>query len=276
MKKSILFFFVFYTSASFSQETFRGKIIDLKTNAPLPYVNIGIVGKNLGAVSNIEGSFSITLPNSYDSDTLKISMVGYTSLSYEVKTFKNNFNNRKSLSIFLEEKTNNLQEVIVEDKKLRTKLLGDVKESTTNTMGFYSPQLGTELGTTIKIKKSPTYLKNFNFFIADNTFDSLFFRLNIYSLENGYPSENILSENIFIKTNITEGKVIINLEKYNIKVQEDFFISLEYIQPLSSDGGKLNFGGSIFHGPSYMRYSSQGKWQKLTSFGTGFNVQVMY
>jgi hypothetical protein len=269
---------ILYSLTTFSQVTFHGKVIGQKTKESLPYVNIGIVGKNIGTVSNINGEFTINLPNSYNSDTLRFSMIGYKSQSYEVREFKNKFINHQELIIHLEQSMVALKEVVIIDKKKwKTKILGNVNETVTVTSGFYSEELGTEVGTIIKIRKSPTYVENFSFYIAENTFDSLFFRLNIYNLKKGKPFENILDKNIFIQTNVKKGKVTIDLEKYNIVMQENFFISLEYVKPLSRSGGNvMSFGSGFFNSPSYSRHTSQGDWNKDGWFCLGFNVKVKY
>ena len=40
-----------------SQELYQGNITDHKTGMPLSYVNIGVVGKDIGTVSDMDGNF---------------------------------------------------------------------------------------------------------------------------------------------------------------------------------------------------------------------------
>ena len=69
---------LFSTSAVFSQ-TISGTVVDLSSKQALAYVNIGIIGKGIGTVSDINGKFSINLDDSLNSQTLKFSYIGYTS-----------------------------------------------------------------------------------------------------------------------------------------------------------------------------------------------------
>jgi pimeloyl-ACP methyl ester carboxylesterase len=55
----------------------RGVIRDEKSNLPLPYVNIGILNKDVGTTSNIKGEFELLLTESNANDTLRVSRVGY-------------------------------------------------------------------------------------------------------------------------------------------------------------------------------------------------------
>lgn len=269
-----------YSLTPYSQEGLRGKVICQSTNEPLSFVNIGVVGKNIGTVSNLNGEFTIDIPDAYNSDTLKFSMIGFKSQSHKVQEFKKKFINSKKLIVSLEENVTALSEVVIVGKKRwKVKTLGNVNESTKTTSGFYSKELGAEIGTIIKIKKSPTYIESFSFFVAKNTYGNLFFRFNIYNLKDDKPFENILNENIFVQTGIGKGKVTVDLKKYNISVEDDFFISLEYVKPLPEKrGNELSFGSGLglLDNPSYSRFSSQGDWEKVPLVGIGLNVDVKY
>lgn len=278
--KTILLFVIIILSNyyAYTQVVMSGEVIDKKTHEPLPYVNIGIEGKNVGTVSNVNGKFTISLRSTYDYDTLKFSIVGYESKAFIISELKKEFIEDGKLVVSLKQNTTTLREVVINEKRrIRTKTLGNVNKGDNITAGFYSKNLGAEVGTIIKIKKSPTYIESFSFHIAQNTFDSLFFRLNIYNLKDGIPNENILKKSIYINTDIEKGSVTIDLEQYNIIVEEDFFISLEYIEPLSNEEGNiLTFSSGIFNNTSFERFTSQGEWKKVDLVGLGFNVRVTY
>ena len=65
-----------------------GKIIDADSKIPLEYVNIGVIGKDKGTVCDKAGVFSLELPERFDNDTLRISIVGYDPVLYSVWEFK--------------------------------------------------------------------------------------------------------------------------------------------------------------------------------------------
>ena len=259
---------------SFSQNIFKGKVLNKSTNAPMSYVNVGIINKNIGTVSDINGRFNIELTNNINSDdSIKFSMVGYKDRTFSVASFKQcHFD-----TIFLEKKIIELQEIKIFGKKQKTKIFGNKTESKLVCTGFESNKLGSEVGIIIKIKKSPTYLQNFNFNILSNKYDSLFFRLNIYNIKDGKPNKNILNQNIFVSTNKKTGEVSVDLRKYNIVVYNDFFISLEWIK----NSGKENemgllFSSKLFNGGSFFRKTSQGEWKKNSKAGIGFYTTVKY
>ena len=196
MKFFLILTLALSSSISFSQETYQGKISDSKTGNALAYVNIGIVGKNIGTVSNSEGNFKIVFDEKFDEDTLRISMIGYKSLEFKVIDFKNEIHNKPLIQ--LEQGVFALEEIRISHKKLKEKILGNKTESKVMLGGFTSNELGNEVGVVIKIKASPTYIESFSASIASNKYDSLKFRLNFYDLKDGFPDKSILKENIII------------------------------------------------------------------------------
>lgn len=274
MTNSILFTIisVFFISNSNAQ-IISGKVIDTESK-PIGFVNIGIVGKNIGTVSDENGDFTLELKDQYDNDTLKFSMIGFISLEFKVRSFKQKHSSEKPIQIILNKSVTTLSEVTVKPKKYVTKVLGNTANSIRFTMGFQSNDLGNELGTVMKIKKSPTFIEDVNFNIAVNNHDSLTFRLNIYKMENGFPSENILKEPIFVSIAGSTRTLTVDLKKYNLIVEDDFFVSLEWIKFLKGEG--LYFCGGVYNADSYVRQTSQGNWEKIDYFGLGFYTTVSY
>lgn len=85
----------------------RGKVLDQKSNEPLPYANIGIKNSSLGTVSNEQGEFDFFVPVDLKNDSLMVSYIGY-------KTFKESIPNLKgSKIIYLAEPPTVLKEVSV-------------------------------------------------------------------------------------------------------------------------------------------------------------------
>jgi hypothetical protein len=249
----------------------KGFIKDKKSNLPLPYVNIGILNKDVGTSSSVNGEFELPLLESNVNDTLRISMIGYEPRVIYLKDVLNN--KRLSLNIQLQEKTNELKEIVITDKKLKTKVLGNKTHSKFIGGKFASGDLGSEIAIRIKIKDAPTYLDTFSFNISYNNQDTATFRVNIYGMKNGLPDQNLLSDNIIVKINGQTGKVDIDLSKYNVVVSNDFFIALEWIEGKNNSG--IVFSSGFVNKGTYYRKASQGRWRKYP-MGVGFNVSVKY
>jgi hypothetical protein len=271
--RKIILLLLLISANSYSQETYKGSIVDKNSKETLSYVNIGVVGKSIGTVSNNKGSFQIELDEKYDNDTLKISSIGYKPLIFRVSNFKTIILNNPSIQ--LEEEITDLQEVVVSSRKLKEKILGNKTTSKRISGGFSSNNLGNEIGVKIKIKKSPTYIEDFNVSIVKNEYDTIKFRLNFYDLKNGLPNKSLLKENIIIVSEIKEGKLTVDLRDYDIVVYEDFFVSLEWIENLGDEFG-LSFSAGFLGSPIIFKKTSQDYWQKKGAVSIGFNVTVKY
>lgn len=268
----VVLFFISINLSSLGQ-SINGKIVDSNNNQTLPYINIGIIGKGIGTVSDIDGKFTINLHDSLNSETLKFSCIGYKSQSFTVKEFRKKLNNN-SIIISLEPNTFTLSQVIVKPKVFKTKVLGNKNNNKSAMAGFKSNDLGSEMGTIMKIKKAPTHIENVNFNIAKNEIQNLKFRVNVYSMKNGQPDSTLLKEPIYVTTSITSGTLSVDMTKYNILVDTDFLVSLEWIEDYGPN--KLYFCVGLMDSNSLWRKTSQDKWQKATPVGIGFNSTVTY
>ncbi|PJJ84544.1 carboxypeptidase-like regulatory domain-containing protein [Mucilaginibacter auburnensis] len=272
MKTSFLAFLITLLFLNFAQgQTITGQVKDAKTGEGLPFVNIGIIGRAVGTVSSDAGSYRINLSN-HVADSLKFSMIGYRSQVFAVKEL---VNQQGALNISLAPEIKQLNEVKVTNRKWKTAILGNTTKSQGTTAGFDNNALGHEIGAIIKIKRSPTWLKQFNASIVENVItDSVKMRLNIYSVKDGMPDQNILNQNIFVTVHKGDKAININLEPYNVMVEDKFFISLEWIQ--SARGHGIMFSASLLSSAIIARETSQAAWEKVGIAGVGFNVLAEY
>jgi len=266
----VITLFVLKSTVIYAQ-TIEGVIKDAKTHEALPYVNIGLIGKATGTVSDAVGSFSLTMSNN-DADSLKISMIGYRSQTYLVGDLKKRTG---LLNITLEPRVTALKEVKIYNRKFKEAILGNTTESKSTNAGFTSNQLGNEIGEIIKIKRSPTRIKRFNASMSSPlSTDSVKLRLNFYSVVDGMPDKILQQQNIFITVKKGQDKISINLEPYDIVVEDKFFVSLEWIQ--NTKGRGIMFSASLLSSAIIARDASQGKWEKTGLAGVGFNVLAEY
>ena len=75
MKLFFIFFFLFITEFSFPQTILNGSVKDINSLEPLPYCSIAIKGTKKNAITNEEGSFSLSV--NLRKDTILFSYVGY-------------------------------------------------------------------------------------------------------------------------------------------------------------------------------------------------------
>ncbi len=261
--KTILLLFTFFNA--FSQDITITGIVKDSLGSPLQYVNIGVLNKPIGTVSNYEGHFYLSIDKTRLLDTLKISRLGYKSETVILKEVKSD------LEITLLEEIEILDEIMISSKKLKIFEKGKLKTKTKHHVIFSQPNakyanLGTEIGRKFKLgNKNPSVLKSFKFYIKENDYKFSKFRINIYSLKKALPFKRLHHEEIFTSVQDSyTGWVTINLESNDIIVQQDIIITVEWIEK-SDDGEILNMPIIVpsFGSTHYYKFGSHNRWQKF-------------
>jgi len=239
---------------------YSGMVKDVSTDLPLAFVNIGIPKKATGTVSQFDGTFHLNIPEANISDTLRISMIGYKTLQIPVKIFLSDFANTNK-AITLEPDIKALTEVVIRPRNMKEVILGNENNSPNVSAGFLTDDLGSELGTVMNLKDGKTYyLKSCGFNFAKVNFDSIIFRVNIYDLEGGLPGELLISLPIYVTVYRDQRNVVVDLYPYDIKVDDDFVLSLEWLQDLPDKTNAVMFCAGFFGNKVVFRQTSQANW----------------
>ena len=251
----------------------KGTVVDEETGNQIPFVNIAILNKDIGTVTGETGQFGLKV-NTDINDTVRVSMIGYKPKLIRIGDLQMNNN------IKLRKDVKQLKEVIVTAKKLKTKVIGNKTTSKFLSTGFFPGQLGAEIGIKINIGKKPAAVDAFNFNISYNRLKSQStFRLNIYTVVNGKPSQNLLTENITV---VIEGRqtglMSIDLKPYSIILTDDVIVTLELIKNEKEPKGDeaIFFSLGLLTNGTFIKTSSQAEMKKHSNLGVGFNLNVRY
>jgi hypothetical protein len=275
MKYILILLVLTQSILAYGQATITGVVIAADDNKPVEYVSIGVTSKPNGTVSNIDGLFSITLtPEVTGNDTLKFSSIGYQGEAFLIKDLRERFKNGP-LTILLHKSFTQLKQVSVVSKKFHVKVIGYDKNSKLFGLGFDAGGVGSQAGIIIPISHAETNLQNLSLFIIQNSFKHLLFRVNLYEIVNGMPDKNLLTENILISVDdYKTGKLIFDLSKYNLYLNNDALITLEWIEAQPAANARLAVAAALF-GHSYYRQASQSAWTKKRP-GIGISVKTGY
>ncbi|MRX37697.1 SusC/RagA family TonB-linked outer membrane protein [Flavobacterium sp. LC2016-23] len=103
--KKLLFLFLLLPFTVLAQSTLKGTVVDQATGQPIPGVNVNVQGAPGGTSTDFDGKFQLS--NVKNGDKIVVSFIGY-------KTSTTTFNGQQTLSVSLEEDTNQLKEVVVQ------------------------------------------------------------------------------------------------------------------------------------------------------------------
>ncbi|WP_159453774.1 carboxypeptidase-like regulatory domain-containing protein [Ohtaekwangia koreensis] len=220
----------------------RGKIIDADTREPLEFSSIGVIGKNIGEVSNRDGMFELNVSSLADSDSVVITFLGYEPLIFRGKEFK-----QKDGSVFtLQPKAKVLRSVEITDQMALVEFGKKDKNKFKGFNGWGGEEnagKGKQLGLLVDVD-SEILLNTISIHVEKNTYDSVLMRLHIYALNsNDDPTEELLSSNVLFTVDKHSGWVDIDVRPYRIDVAQDFCITLEWVKAYGKDtkGGMLTF-----------------------------------
>ena len=246
-----------------AQIDIQSKIVDSETSEAIPYVNVGIATKSIGTVSDENGVFE--LQDIKAEDIVSITSIGYESLEMIASDL------RGQEIIKLVPLVYNLSaiEIVASEIKSQSEILGVKNKNRGESVAFGTPQLGTELGASIKIK-SEYYIESAHFVLNHAKGDSLRLRLNIYSFKDGQIGEKILLENVIILDKQRKGEYLIDMTPYELIVNEDILVSLEWLTNFDELGNKgITFDTKKSKKPNgiFARFASNGPFERLDHMG---------
>lgn len=277
MKINILFFLIF--AQSFSQNIrFHGRLLDADSKEPVIYANISFLNSDKGISSQENGEFELTIEEKLLRSKVHISCLNYRDTILLAIELQNK-------TLFLKSKTFELKEVVI-SKKLNRELVidkysrKDIKGSFGSSQSY--PWIITKLFNYKEEYNETPYLKEvWVYFGAMITREKSKFKIRFYKKDGktGLPSEDLINEDVISFSSKIDGKVKIDISKYDIEFpKEGFFVGLERIHipynfyefKYTTEGSRKKYihkavapsFGATFTKDTIFVFSS-GKWRKF-------------
>ena len=249
--------FLFVQTNIIEAQIISGYVINNNEEA-IPYVNIGIVNSNIGAISDKSGLFKIDITDS-QKDILKFSSIGYYSMSLNVSEIQK----ESLLKVVLSERKYAIKEVVVSPSNTIIIKFGSNKTHL-GTWNISRLDRGIKLAQlykndeTISIEKISVNIKSMEF-------DSVLFRLSVYDEKDSLPEDNINTKEIYF-TAKQSGWIDNYLEHFKLRLNKDFYIVIEPIHGWKNSTpcyiGIISFPCK-FRGQSLQRSASFANWDIL-------------
>jgi hypothetical protein len=252
----------------------QGRVLDAATEEPVPYAGIGVPGTTYGTVSTPEGHYELLLPET-GADSVRIYGLGYGVRVMSVDSM------HQHPILYLQSTPQRLPEVTVRPKKTNRIEMGSDRENTNLKVNFVvhkqpNQNLGSEVGRQFKLK-NPALLEKCSFLLKYNNFDTVRFRVNVYTIQHGKPAQNITPENIIIElTGKKMGWIDVDLLPYDIECEDKIAISIEWVY--SSGKGTylaLPIAMPMIGSTHFYKYGSQNSWKAFDSMSASLRLTVL-
>ena len=240
-----------------------------RTGQPLPFVSIGIRGKNVGTVADARGAFQLQIPAAHARDTLTFSAIGYQEQRLPLAPLAAG----QKLLIQLIEKAADLPEVVVRGRPQKVRRLGTTSHNPLLWGSVASRETHdiNEFTKLITLRGLPAQLVSAHIFLRRPTVDTVTFRLNFYGLAQDLPGARVVEQTILVRSPIRNGWLTIDLTRYALTLQQDFYLGFEFLP--DSQGREPAFSyGAQFGGSAVLRHSSLGAWRR--EFGASLAAYV--
>lgn len=222
MKLNILIVVLFLkTISSFAQT--KGIVVD-ENNLPIPYVSIWVESENIGTTSEEDGSFLLEINSEKN--------IVFSALGYQTKIVSS----KEISKVILTLKVIELNEVFVEKRKGKNEVfIGDFSGIKLNSGVTNVGQENVHIWSKFirfneKIKEHP-FIKSIEF-VTHSQLKNALLRIRIFNIDSqGIPTGDEVEDDILIKIKKGTKNNILDLSKYNIKIQkEGILIGFEYLK----------------------------------------------
>ena len=255
---SLFLFFSCLPPAVAQRVLLTGQLQDQRTHRPIPFVSIGIKGRNAGTVADEKGYFSLRIPDALAGDSLTFSAIGYQAQVFLITQLAF----AQQHTVLLREKSTELQEVVVRAQATKTRrigttthnplLWGNVQQKETQDM--------VEFAKFIPLANTLSEVLRAHIFLRRPTVDTVTFRLNFYRAAADRPADRLVERTILVRTAIRNGWLTIDLAPYALILQTDFYLGFEFLPDKQLPVPAFSYGAQ-FGGTALVRTSSLGTWK---------------
>lgn len=164
LKFIILSVMLLALSAAAHAQKISGKVSDAETGEPLPFASVGIEGTNIGVSSNLEGEFTLLVPESDREGKLVFNFLGYESQTVLIGSIQG-----KNIEVKLKPAVSELGEIVIRPVSAAEYVRQAMESREENyasrfTGNAYFRQVTTDKGTPLQFSEGyfqtyvPTYL----------------------------------------------------------------------------------------------------------------------
>lgn len=214
-----------------AQMTVRGRVLDAETGKGVPFVNIGLFEKNIGTLSDEDGSFELIIPAGNNGDSLLFSSIGYKRTGMSLQTW------RTSTPVIVPMKPSRilLQDVTVKSRRYKHARLGWMGGKD-GVIPLDTIQGGGTVALLLESPSSTNFVDKLQVRLMFNSKDTLKFRLHFFAYDSirDAPGAELLQDEVMLTEQKRFGWLRYTLVSKDIRINaRRFFVGFEWIDTRS-------------------------------------------
>ena len=238
----------------------------------MAYASIGLLRRPAGTVADGQGQYSLRLSAVNDQDSLRIGLLGYAPRTVQVAAWRRQLAQRGG-RFYLQLAPTQLAEVVVRPGARMRRVVGNSTNTNNMSRGFSVYKLGNQLVQGMHVRRSSN-LEQVSFHVSRCTYDSLFYRVNVYQVVHGQPTTTLLPEPVYVR--VREGQTqdcpVADLRRFHLTVRGDIAVSLKMVKNLGP--GEFMLSVSLLKGPVYFADWAMSGWERVRGSGVGIDAVV--
>ncbi|MEM9391570.1 MAG: carboxypeptidase-like regulatory domain-containing protein [Bacteroidota bacterium] len=231
LRAGLLFIAITLINPLHAQISVQGSVIDAESKRAIPYANIGILNTKTGTISNTDGTYKITVPDSLLLRKIIFSAIGYHRQEFGVNQLKQN------PKVELEPRTIRLKNIVITaDQNRQGKWLGNTRKNLLPRGKTKCDSASAGGAMALLIAKEDTSLnliQKARIRIIRNTLPEFKIRFRILGLDksdNNLPGKDLFKESLVVASSINQGWLEFDLSSKNFLVEQDsFYIQFEWL-----------------------------------------------
>lgn len=242
------------TTKAQESKLITGQVLGLDQQ-PLAFCTIGILGKDIGTVSSVDGLFEVEIPIDLVNDSLTFSFVGFKTERLPIHSMLDLNDNR----VYLEENVIKLEEIVVSSKKPKIHEFGYFKEAEVF-LWLKGKTNGAEIATLLSPSKK-IHLNTVSIEIENEERNEFQLLISIYekSASSKLPGKQLLNKRVLVTSNQPDGWLDVDLSDQHLIINNPIYVSFKWVD-ITNKSPKI--GMNFKAERSYLRVVALGEWNQ--------------
>lgn len=233
-------------ASTFAQLRLSGRVLD-REGEVVPFVRIGIVETKVALMSEFDGTFSLSIPEEFRTRSLTFQVPGFRTTSFNIDSLSR----LNSMEIRLEEDITVLRGVVVTNKRLKTKVIGNNgNRKSSDIDNDIQGDINMAYATLVKGKKQPYRIKKIAVYLRNPYPEKYYVRPLVmqYDEEKRRLGSSLIPNNVFFEVGEVNGWFEMEIEDLDITTEGDVVIGVEYLGSTREQAYfsiSFNFSGGV-------------------------------